>query len=316
MGNLRVSNDVILAKIETTYNTDPTPVVGTNAILVNGTPNFSAEGLRMNERAAIRGSLGQLQQVFGGQLGKVSFQVEVKGSGTAGTAPECGPLLRACAMGETLVAVTSATYKPISTTHESITIYWYEGGRKLHKLTGARGNVTLKVTAGGIAYFDFEFTGHYTNPTDQSQPTGTYNSQVPRAALSMAITVGAVSIVVREWSVGLNNTIAMPPSVSAADGYSEIQVTKRDVRGEIILEAELLSVIDVDAQLSAGTASTFASGTLGSVAGNRFVASSATSGLVWLDRQFGEGDGLRIRTMPFQLVETAAQNDEVSWAFT
>jgi hypothetical protein len=34
MGSLRRSNDVVLAKIETTYNTDPVPVAGTNAILV------------------------------------------------------------------------------------------------------------------------------------------------------------------------------------------------------------------------------------------------------------------------------------------
>ena len=65
MGNLRVSNDVILAKIESTYNTDPTPAVGTNAILVNGTPNFSAEGLRMNERAAIRAHALQLLDTLG-----------------------------------------------------------------------------------------------------------------------------------------------------------------------------------------------------------------------------------------------------------
>lgn len=316
MGNLRVSNDVILARIETTYNTDPVPTAGTHAIFTMAAPQFAPEGQRMNERPGVRASLGELQRIYGGSLAKISFPVELKGSGTAGTAPEIGPLLRACGLGETVVASTSVTYRPVSTNHESLTIYWYEGGRKRHILTGCRGNATMRVSAGGVPFIDFEFTGHVSDPTDQTQPTPTINATVPRAALSMAITVGGVSVVVRDWSVGLNNTIAMPPSVSAADGYSEIQITGRKVGGEITLEAELASVINVDTQLSGGTGSTFASGQLGSVAGNRVNVSSATNGLVWTDRAFNEGDGLRLRTMPFQLVESAAQNDELAIAFT
>ena len=87
MGGLRISNEVILAKTETTYGTDPTPVVASNSILIRN-PNLSSEGLRMNERAAIRASLGQLQDVFGGTLARLTFECEVKGSGAAGTAPE------------------------------------------------------------------------------------------------------------------------------------------------------------------------------------------------------------------------------------
>lgn len=316
MGNLRISNEVILAKIESTYNTDPTPTAGTNAVLVQ---NLSAqpEGLRMNDRPAVRSNIGKLQQVFGGKLYRLAFDVEVKGSGAAGTAPEFGPLLRACAMGETVVASTSVTYKPISTTHESITLYWYEGGRKLHKLTGARGTCSVRLTAGGLALLSFEFVGHHTDPTDASQPSPTYSTQVPKAALNMAVSLGGVtSIIVREWSIGLNNQIAMPPSIAASDGYGEVQVTSRDVGGQVVLDAELASVIDVDAQHTAGTGITFASGTLGSVAGNRAVFTGATNGLYWRDRQHGEGDGQRIRTMPFGIVESSSGNDEISMAFT
>jgi hypothetical protein len=316
MGNLRVSNDVVFVKIETTYGTDSVPVAGTNAVFTMAAPQFAPEGLRMNERPGVRASLGELQRIYGGSLAKISFPVELKGSGTAGTAPEIGSLLRACAMGETVVAVTSVTYRPISSSHESVTIYWFEGGRKRHILTGCRGTATLRVSAGGVPFIDFELIGHVSDPSDQTQPTPTINATVPRAALSMAITVGGVSVVVRDWSVALNNTIALPPSVAAADGYSEIQVTGRKVGGEITLEAELASVINVDTQLSGGTGSAFASGQLGSVAGNRVNITSAAGGLVWTDRQFGEGDGLRLRTMPFQLVETSAQNDELAIAFT
>lgn len=316
MGNLRVSNEVILAKAETTYGTDPTPTVSANAVLVQNV-SFQAEGLRMNERPAVRANIGQLQQVFGGQLGRLTFEVEVKGSGTAGTVPELDVLLRGAGMGVTTVASTSNTYKPISTAHESITLWWYEGGRKKHVLNGARGTWTLRLVAGGIAVFSFEFVGHYTNPADISQPSPTYLSGVPRAALSMAVSLGGVtSMICREWSISANNVIAMPPSVAAADGYGEIQITGRDVAGEVVIDAELASVIDVDAQLAAGTGLTFLSGTLGSTAGNRFSVTGATNGLYWRDRQIGEADGMRIRTLPFGIVESSSGNDEVALAFT
>lgn len=316
MGNLRRSNDVILAKIEVTYNTDPTPVVGTDSVLVQNL-SFASEGLRMNDRPAVRANIGQLQRGFGGQLARLSFEVEIKGSGTAGTAPEVGPLLRACGMGETIVAVTSVTYKPISTGHESITFYWFEGGRKRHIITGARGNVSVRLAAGGIAVLAFEFVGHVSVPTDQTQPVPVYNSQVPKAALSMAISLGGVTtMIAREWSLDLGNQIIMPPSVAAADGYGQVQIAGRDVGGQIVLDAELASVIDVDTQLTGGTGITFLSGTLGGTAGNRFAVTGATNGLYWVDRQPGDQDGIRTRTMPFKIVESATGNDEVSWAYT
>lgn len=316
MGNLRVSNEVILAKIETVYNTDPVPVVGTNAVMVQN-PTLSTEGLRMNERQVIRANLNQAQSVYGGKLARLAFACELKGSGAAGTAPEIGTLLRGCAMGETIVASTSVTYKPISSSHESITLYYYEGGRKLHKLTGARGTVRFRLAAGGIAVAEFEFVGHCTDPADIAQPAPTYNSQVPKPVLNMAISLGAVTnIIVREWSASLNNTIAMPPSIAAADGYGEIQVTRQDVAGEIVLDAELASVIDLDAQLTAGTGITFGSGTLGGTAGNRVAFTGATSGLYWRDRQLGEADGMRIRTMPFGIADSSAGNDSLQCQFT
>jgi hypothetical protein len=314
MGNLRVSNEVILAKIETTYNTDPVPVAATNAVLVQ---NLSAKvaGLRMQQRPAIRANLNNLQAVFGGQLMELSFDCEIKGSGTAGTPPEIGVLLRGCALHETVVAVTSVTYNPISSAHESITIYWYEGGKKLHKITGARGDYTVKVTAGGVALISFKFTGHYTPPTDVSIPTPTYLNTVPRAALSMTVTIGGVTVVCRDWSVSAGQTVALPPSLGATDGYSEVQVTDQNFTGTMTVESELSSVIDFDALLIAGTAGTFSTGTLGSVGGNKFALSSATNGLYFMSRDWAEGEGLRLRTMPFGLVDNAG-NDAVAMVFT
>ena len=128
--------------------------------------------------------------------------------------------------------------------------------------------------------------------------------------------MGGATVVARALSIDLQNVIALPPSIAATDGYSEIQVTGRDVTGEMTIEAELASVIDVDTQLKSGTCLTLTTGNVGSTAGNRFAVTSATNGLVWKDRRVSDGDGLRLRQMPFDLRESSSGNDEVALAFT
>jgi hypothetical protein len=315
MGGLRISNEVLLAKTETTYGTDSVPVVGTNAILIRNA-QLSSEGLRMPARGAIRASIGQLQTPYGGQLKRLTFECEVKGSGTAGTAPEIGPLLEACGLEETVVAVTSVTYTPESAAHESVTMYYFEGGRKRHILTGCRGTVTFRLEAGGLLIAAFDFVGHHSEPTDQSLPSPTYNSTVPRTALGMAVAInGVTAIVAKSWEWALNNVIAQPPSMSATDGYGEIIITSRDVKGSILIESELDSVIDIDALLSGMTRFAFASGTLGSTAGNRVAVTTPSSSTYVADSNAQEADGLRLRNVMLA-VDDSTPNAELSIAFT
>lgn len=312
MGGLRVSNEVILFETEVTYGTDPTPSASTNAILVRNV-QLSSEGLRQNDRAAVRAGLGQLQTIYGGQLKRIRFECEVKGSGAAGTAPEIGPLIEACGFDEAVVGATSVTYTPENGTHESGTIYYYEGGRKLHILTGCRGTMTLRCEAGGLILASFEFVGHYTQPTDQSQPTPTYSSTAPRAAVGMAFSInGVTAVVAKSWEWNFNNTIALPPSVSAADGYGEIILTARDIGGSMVLESELDSVIDLDALQIAGTKFAWSSGALGS-AGNILTVSTPSSSTYIKDTEPGEADGLRQRSITLGIDDAVASNFSIAF---
>lgn len=151
------NREVVLAKIEAVYNFDPAPVAASHAILVENLASDLQPA--MIERPAVRASLGKLRQVYGGGMRGISFDVEIKGSGTLGVAPEVGVLLRMCGMGETIVANTSVAYSPASTNHESGTIYYYQDG-KLTKLTGAKGNVSFNWTARQVGKASFTFLGH------------------------------------------------------------------------------------------------------------------------------------------------------------
>ena len=97
----------ILAKIETVYATDPTPTGAANAILmrdVEFTP-FEAEYV---ERDIAREFLGHQDQIVATVRAKLTYKVEMAGSGTAGVAPPWGPLVRACALAEYILAAAHA----------------------------------------------------------------------------------------------------------------------------------------------------------------------------------------------------------------
>jgi hypothetical protein len=193
MADRKVRNTAILAKIETTYGTDPTPTGGANAMLVS---NQSVTPLEANlvDRALIRPFLGGSEQIPGTRFKRVQFDVEAVGSGSAGTAPAWGVLLRACGMAETLIASTRADYLPITNLMESATIYYYDDG-VLHKLLGARGTFTLNLKQGELPKLTFNFQGIDGGDTAASNPAVTLtNFLTPQAivdANTADVTFGA-----------------------------------------------------------------------------------------------------------------------------
>jgi len=177
-----VNREVLLAKIETTYNRDPAPVAGTDAVLAEALA-WSNAGLKMVERPALRANIGKLKSLYAGSMMALSITCEMKGSGAAGTAPEIGPLLRACGCSETISGGVSVTYKPVSTGHESVTLYLYQDGTRL-KLTGCRGNAEFSLSAGGKPMITFNLTGH------------TYEKGTATAGAASTITLAATSAAV------------------------------------------------------------------------------------------------------------------------
>jgi hypothetical protein len=101
---LRTRNAVLLAKIESPEGTDATPSAATDAILVQvtGSPfNLNPNVIETNEAT---GSLDGAGPIIGGMKATISYSLYMKGSGAAGTAPECGSLLKACGWAETVTA--------------------------------------------------------------------------------------------------------------------------------------------------------------------------------------------------------------------
>ena len=303
-----VSNEVLLAKIESVYGTDSVPAAATNAILFSGLQIVPFERLRMFQRPAVRASLGSLQQIYGGSLGAFRFDAEFKGSGAAGTPPEIGALLRACGLGETIVVSTSVTYAPVSTALESISAYAFEFGRVRHIFTGCRGNVAIRFVAGEPVMGSFEFIGKRGSVTDQTQPVPTIISVVPVAAKGLASTIGGVgSLVVQEYELNLNNQLEVPPNLNDSEGFGNVTIVKRDPTLSLLLHSELIATLNPFADLTAGTARALASGTLGGTAGNRLALTCAQ--MHYRGLELGEAEGFRNRRAQFGCHEAAADSE-------
>jgi len=306
-----VRRRILLAKVESTYNTDAVPTGADNAILIEEL-NWATEGLRMVDRPAIRSSLGSLQQVYGGSLLSVTFTAEVKGSGTAGTAPEIGALFLGCGMAETIVAVTSVAYDPASASQSSLTLYFYEDGT-LTKLTGCRGSYTLQGEVGGRLMASFTFTGHFSGPTDIALATPTYDSTVPPIMINGSFTIGGYSAVIQSLDVDMGITVETPPNLSATDGYGEVLVTSRDVSGSINPEQPLVAAHDFMVAFKAGTTEALSMGPIGATAGNQVQITMPA--VYYRDMAPSEREGVLAYDLTFGAAESSG-DDEISLILT
>jgi len=233
---LLVQKTVLLAKIETTYGTDPVPTGAANAVLITDltvTPlDQDAES-----RNLIRPYFGNSPQIPVANRTMVEFSVEVAGSGALGTAPAYGPLLRACGMAEVITASTKVEYNPISATFESATFYVAVDG-VMHKLTGARGTVAIELSAKKIPHFKFKFTGLFNPVTDTALPTAVFAPWIqPLAVLTgqtSAFTLhGFSTAVLQDLSIDLAVTVTHRALV----GSEAVIITDRAPSGKVVIEA-------------------------------------------------------------------------------
>jgi len=270
MPNTPLRLDAILAKEESTYGTDAAPVAATDGVRVTErvwstfTPSFVFPNAREDVG---NGLIAGVPAAPKGRIGVIDIAWEARGSGTAGTAPEAGPLFVACGMSETIVAVTSVTYAPIDTGHGSATVWAYAGG-KLFKLVGCRGTWTWEVRAGLLGIVRFNMQGIITaEVTEVAMPAVTYQAQIPEAAVGLGLAVGGWSPDVIQSDTALGNTVSRLDDGNAADGVGLFAITKTEPTFVLNAREVALATYDPYAIWKARTVQD-ADQTLGATAGN------------------------------------------------
>lgn len=306
--SLKFRKKVIVAKIESTYGTDSAPTGAANAIQ---TSNFQITPLEAEyiERNLDRPTLGNELQILVGTHVMVSFDVEMAGAGAVDTAPAYGPLLRGCGTAETITAITSVAYAPISASEESVTIYAHLDGQK-HALVGARGSASLSIRPRGIAQWSFQFTGLWVDPATASDPTPDYSAfQTPLPITNDntgTFTLHGSSYNVLGFSFNQNNQVTYRNVV----GEESVQITDRNPTGSITIEAPVLSTKNWFTTIKAGT-----TGAMQVIHGSSAGAICQFDGstVQATNPQYGESDGIRTLSMDLSFIPSDSGDDEFTF---
>lgn len=238
---IRWTSKLLLAKIEATEGTDPTPTGAANAILAKNVRWSPMEGDDVS-RDLETPYLSADAMIPANLRGRLQFDVELWPSGTAGVAPGWGPLLRGCGCQETIVADTSVTYEPISDAMESVTFYIWHGLTQ-QKLSGARGTCVMRWPAGALPMLEFDFLGLYATPTEVSQATPTYSGFLKPLIVNKANTtfsLNSVDLVLREASLDLGGSVEPRMLV----GREQILIPERAEAFSARVEAVPVSTLD------------------------------------------------------------------------
>ena len=302
----------ILAKAETSYGTDPNPTGSANYVQVI---DLNIEPIQSDEvsRDLIRPYMGNYEVIPANTRVNVTFDVEMSGSGSAGTAPKYGAILKACALSETVVSSTSVTYAPVTTPSSSVTLFVnYDGVR--HKVTGARGTFSMNCEVNAIPRISFSLTGIFNAPTDTALPTVTVSNQASPLIFKNGSTsnfaIFGFAAALQSWSLDFNNEVIYRELVG---GTKEVLITDRRPSGTVVVEAVALSAHNFFTDYT-GTSTGTNTWLHGTVAGNKVTVSCPQTDLG--QPTYEESDGVTMLSLPFYATPTASANNEFSLVYT
>ena len=208
MAAKRDMNSVLLATIESTEGVAASVTASTDVVLVeNFMPKFNQS---VQSTAEVTGSLDPARDIPIGGPASITFDTWLKGSGTAGTAPEIGKLLRACGWGETLTAAaigvpTAATAGTGSTA--TVPASPFAGGVDAYKGMVAQltGNPTGPLFT-AITAFSGSQVLSFAETFSPVLSTSTL-VQIPKNALYTPISTSIPSVTLTGYKDGVKHTI-------------------------------------------------------------------------------------------------------------
>ena len=231
----------LLAKIESSYGSDPTATGSANYVEV---VDLEIEPVASDEveQETIRPYAGNYPVLLANTRVNLSFGVYMVGSGSAGTPPKYSSILKSCGLSEATVSSTSVTYTPSTLASQSSCTFYvnYDGVR--HKITGARGTFSISCAVNEIPRINFEMQGIFNTPTDTALPTVTKSLQ-PDPVLfkngnTSSFSVFGFSAALQSWELDFANEVIYRELVG---GTKEALITDRRPSGTMVVEMPALS---------------------------------------------------------------------------
>lgn len=235
---------LLLVALQSAAGVEATPLPGTSAILARGVTPEPVVAEKV-QRALIRPYKGNSGSLVTGVHSKISFEIELAGSGTAGTAPAYGPCLIASGFAETVTAGTDVTYN-LTGDNQYLTIYCYLDGT-LFKMTDALGTVSLELNAKSIPVMKYEFLGVYHKADEVAMPA---DVSVDYSKFMQPEVVGKINTptltfhghagCTSQLSINLANQLAWKELINCAGPRSP----DRQPTGQIVMEMAKVTTVD------------------------------------------------------------------------
>jgi hypothetical protein len=246
----------ILFKKEATYGVDATPTSVANAAL---TRNFRRTPVQVDnlERNLDVPSRGRSASANTNARTAFSYELEIAGSGAAGTAPAWMEHLEACGMiAPVLVAATSATqrFAAAGALLSSATCYSWRGDQRVASI-GARGSFGWNFTAGAYPFFNFTFTGLLPagSPVTGVAPTA---PDFTRWKAPVEVNTANTDFTLDGYAAKLQSftgDIGAQPAVRNLVGENAVQRGNHAITGQIVIKAPSVTERDYFATLKVGS---------------------------------------------------------------
>lgn len=300
----------IFMKVEATYGTDPVPVAADwlEARNLQVTPIEA----KMVDRNIVLDGKGRVGQLLASANVKLSFDIALAPSGTAGTKPKWDVVMLAAGWASTVVATTSVTYNLTSSAEKSATVYYFEDGTK-QTICGVRGSWKLSMDASGLPTMSFEGQGLYLEPVANAMAivpdkTG-WTVEEPVGALRTTGTFNGVAVAFSKYEVDQANTVNY---INLPGPQEEVVIADRAPTASLTILAPTLDVLNPYA-LMTGATSVTATVNHGSAVGKK-AAITVKSRITGLTEVEVEGYlGYQISMQP---EASSAGNDEIVLTLT
>lgn len=231
----------ILVKNETVQGEDAEPIAA-NAVIMSNVTFTPLTGDRVS-RDLMLPYMGNQGVILAGIYGRLEGDVEIAGSGVAGTPPKYSPLLRAANFAETVTANTKVEYTIVEDEEETASVYFISD-KVQHIFVGAKANFAPSFAPKGIPKWRVTVVGMLGEITDISAMPAVskvgWAIPVPVSKANTQMSLHGWPSVAESLSIDLGNTLT--PRFLIGD--EKVLVSNRSATGTAVVEARALSDIN------------------------------------------------------------------------
>jgi hypothetical protein len=203
---------------------------------------------------------------------------------------------------------TQIAYNPISSSFDSITIYFNVDG-VLHKALGCRGTFEISLAVKQIPTLKFTFTGFYSSPTDTAAVTpdftGFTTPLLPNTQNTPTFTLDAYAGILETFSLNVANQVEYKPFI----GAEEVLIVNRSPAGQINFEAVTIATKNFWSLIENNTLCALV---LDHGPNNGYKMNLSVPYVHLGNPTYQDSSGIQMLSTPFQATPSSSGNDEIS----